>query len=132
MSNQVVNYRSVLEDLRSRRDKLNVAIEAIEGIVGEGTSDIFTVEASDVAPEDTYRKMTIGDAAVHFVRSSGQSQDTMDIVKALKLGGIQSKSKNLYTTVYNTLTDRLKRYKSDIYRDGTAWGLAEWKGSGED
>jgi hypothetical protein len=128
MSNQGVNYQSVLVDLRSRRARLDHAIAAIEQIVGE-TESAEKPEKS-MPSSKVYEKMTIGDGAVHFMRSKGKQQSTRAIADALKSGGISSKSKNLYTTTYNTLTQRAERKDSDIVKAGTEWALAEWDGSG--
>lgn len=139
MSNQAVNYQCVLADLRTRRDLLNHAIAAVEQIVGEAESPVLVrpeelleqrrgQSVASVAPASTvYRTMTLGDAAVHFLRSRGRPQSTGAIVRALRSGGTSSKSKNLYTTAYNTLTDRAKRANPTLVRMGTLWGLAEWR-----
>lgn len=128
MSNTGVNYQTVLEDLRARRDRLNHALAAIEQIIGETElKEQSEVAASSPAPSNIYRKHTIGDAAIDFIRSKGKKQSTSAIVKGLKAGGISSKSRNLYSTVYNTLTKRSERKNPDVVRDGTDWGLPEWK-----
>jgi hypothetical protein len=127
MLNQNINYTSVLADLRSRRDRLNHAIAAIEQIIGETESRELSNAEDPGPPRANYRRMTIGDAALHFLGEKGRPQSTGAIVTALKAGNISSKSKNLYTTAYNTLTDRARRENSPLVRVGTDWGLAIWE-----
>jgi hypothetical protein len=141
MNNKDIDYGAVLEDLRSQRDRLNNAIAAIEWIVrgrdGNGISPpglASTGEPEESEDDDdvrpgSYRDMTIGDAAVHFLRTQGRPQKLTYIVSALKAGGIRSESKNLYTTAYNTLTARAKRPNTDVVKVGTRWGLKEWNDS---
>jgi len=125
LPNQAVNYQSVLTDLRARRDRLNYAIAAVEQIIGEVESK--EQSENSTASSNVYRKMTIGDAAVHFIRSKGKPQRIGAIIRGLRVGGINSKSKNLYTTTYNTLTERAKRENSDVVKVGPEWALSEWQ-----
>jgi hypothetical protein len=127
MGEQAINYPSVLMDLKARRDRLNQAIIAIEQILGEVDSKAAvspTLPSSNAS--DIYRSMTIGDAAVHFIRSQGKPQRVRDVVEGLHAGGISSKSKKLYTTAYNVLTDRAKRIPPDVVKIGNEWALPEW------
>jgi hypothetical protein len=124
MKNQAVNYRSVLEDLKARRDRLTHAIEAIEGIIGGSEpSD----SPGEMVSHDVYREMTIGDACVDFIRRKRAVQSTKALVAGIVAGGITSKSQNMYTTTYNTMTARAKRENSDVVKESKGWGLTEWK-----
>lgn len=67
-----------------------------------------------------YTGMTIGNAAIAFLRAAGTPQKTRDICDALRSGGLASASVNLYRTVYNTL---LKR--SEVEIKDAKWGLVE-------
>jgi hypothetical protein len=123
---KLVNYADVLSDLMSRRDQLDHAIEAIRAILGESTSngkhDGTLIPSSALG---VYANMTIGDAAVHFLRTKGKKQSTGAIVKGLLAGGLRSQSKKPYTTVYNTLTARAEREDSEIVKVGSEWDLRE-------
>ena len=82
-----------------------------------------------VVNSGAYSEMTIGDAAVAFIRSFGPGppQTTRRIVDVLKQGGISSDSKNLCTTLYNTLTKRSSCENSDIVKSGKGWTLREFQ-----
>jgi hypothetical protein len=130
MGEQAINYPSVLADLKARRDRLNQAIAAIEQILGELEPRASVARSMpSLALSTVYRNMTIGDAAVHFIRSQGKPQRVRNIVEGLHAGGISSKSKKLYTTTYNVLADRAKKTSPDIVKIGNAWGLPEWQQS---
>ncbi|MGD0225474.1 MAG: hypothetical protein ABSF71_24365 [Terriglobia bacterium] len=131
MSNPSVDYQCVLQDLKARRDRLNAAIEAVEHILGElqpvpiviQKASIPVVEPSNNG-SDIYRKMTIKDAIIYFLRSSGGKQPAVTVVQALKDGGIRSKSKKLYSTVYNSMDVESKKENGQIIRtDDKMWDL---------
>jgi hypothetical protein len=132
MSQSAVNYKSVLEDLRNKRSKLDVAISAIEEMVGEShpvppwevpVAANHAPSAPRVPTNGIYSNKTIAASAIHFLHLSGSPQSTGVIVEALKRGGISSQSKNLYRTLYNTLNSRVDK---DILKEGKKWGLVEW------
>jgi hypothetical protein len=133
MANPSIDYPSVLADLKSRRDRLTLLIEGIEQMLGElkpgqastGQSGIPMVSPSRNG-SDIYRKMTIKDAAIHFLSGGGGGgrKPTLDIVQGLQDGGVKSKSKNLYTTIYNTLVSEANREEGKIVRnDDKSWSL---------
>lgn len=131
--NHILDYRAVLADLRARRLKLDTAISAIEGILGDTQSPIpanetlfseTRIDSANAAPNGAYSQMTIAGAAIHYLKQTGKPQTTVAIVSALKRGGISSHSKNLYRTLYNTLNNRLDK---EISREGKKWGLNEWR-----
>src|ERR1022692_4220293 len=101
MANMTVNYREVLADLETRRNKLNVAIAAIKDILAESDKDAAPSLFYNTRQEKgVYADMTLVDAAIHFLRSVKTPQPTNAIVTALKRGGTHSVSKNLYRTIY--------------------------------
>ena len=133
MSLQSVNYQSVLADLKGRRDRLNAAISAVEQIIGELESAPRQQQDSVAAPAlprsspRLYRNKTIGDSIVHYLGLVGEPKPPADIVRALRDGGIRSKSKSLYRTAYSTMKQRAKRTDSDIVKVGSRWGLKKWQ-----
>jgi hypothetical protein len=133
MSQTSVNYKSVLEDLRAKRVKLDAAISAIEEMVGDASSTDSTHSEQPVrataATSYLYSRSTIAEAAIHFLKAAGKPQGTVEIVNAIKLGGIRSKSKNLYRTVYNSLNTKMD--KGQITKGGGKWGLTEWQNQQE-
>jgi hypothetical protein len=142
MTTQAINYQCVLADLRARRERLNQAIEAIEQLVGETESGRDSARehaqrqpiATNIAPQvprQDYSTSTIGDAAAHFIKLAGKPQKIRTIANGLIRGGIKSNSKNLYTTLYNVLTDRAKRENTDLVKIGSQWGLLQWQQDSE-
>jgi propanediol dehydratase large subunit len=138
MSSPSVDYQSVLQDLKARRDRMNTAIEginaaikAVEHIIGELQPGPVVIQQASIATADSgnngsdvYRKMTLKDAAIHLLSAQGPSKTTLDIIKGLKDGGVKSKSKNLYTTLYNTLTGETKRENGKVVRNADkSWSL---------
>lgn len=108
------DYKPILADLLARRDKLNLAIAAIQDISGD--------EPRSKPQTGEYRGMTIAAATIQFLKRAGEPQLTADIAAALKAGGLGSNSKSLYRTIYNTLVARMKQQK-DITKAGSKWTL---------
>ena len=133
MSLQSVNYQIVLADLKGRRDRLNTAIGAVEQIIGEvARQDQGSQTDTPTTPGPSsraYRNKTIGDSIVLYLELVGKPKPPTDIVKALRDGGIASKSKSLYRTIYSTLKQRAKHDNGDIVKVGTEWGLKKWQES---
>lgn len=135
MSNQSVDYQCVLHDLKARRarsiERFDSAIEAVTQIISELQSvRTDTSNLPELVPShngsDPYRKMTIRDACVHFIRSRGTVQSTTDLVEGIRAGGIRSKSKSLYRTIYNILTTDSKDDGGQVIRvKGKGWDLRE-------
>ena len=129
--NQNLDYRLVLADLRARRVKLDAAISAIEAILGETRPPVNETlfpetrpDSQNTAPNGAYSQLTIAAAAAHYLESAGKPQTMISLVEGLRRGGIPSKSKNLYRTLYNTLNSKLD---TEFTRDGKKWGLAKWR-----
>ncbi len=130
MSQTSINYKAVLADLVARRAKLDTAILAIEEIAGSDGNDTAVPSHPKLGSMPTttreYRGMTIADAAIKFLKTAGSPQLTGTIAEALRLGGINSNSKSMYRTLYNTLNTRRDKHQ-DVTKEGAKWGLAEWK-----
>jgi len=144
MADQYRNYILVLDDLRFRRSEYqkmiaetDQAIAAIERIIRgshTGNPPLSTNPGQQVWEQppvvaNTYARMTIGDAAVAFIRSLGPGppQTTRSIVNGLRQGGLPSHSKNLYTTLFNVLTKRASLENGDLIKSGTRWTLREFE-----
>lgn len=125
-----INYSEVLLDLRQRKAKLEAAIAVIEELIGQRTAAVIETTIKPVVENATppvigpYTGKTIISAATDFLRQAGRPQHISLILHALKQGGLQTNSKNLYRTVYNTLNQNLDK---DIARTRSGhWGLKEW------
>jgi hypothetical protein len=133
MSQNSVNYKCVLDDLRAKKIKLETAISAIEEMLGESSvgENVSQPERHSKAQSATaatsyfYSRSTIADAAIHVLQTAGTPQDTPTIVTALRQGGIKSKSKSLYRTVFNAMNTKVD--KGIVTKTNGKWGLAEWQ-----
>jgi ABC-type molybdate transport system permease subunit len=133
MGQTSIDYKAVLADLRERHARLETAISAVEGILGESSHKVQAAAKDHVrgqgivfeTPHAPYAEMTIAGAAMDFLQSVGKPQGTTEIVAALRRGGTRTASKNLYRTVYNSLNTKLD--KGQITKIGRKWGLAEWQ-----
>lgn len=83
-----------------------------------------TIWDEDEIRSDAFFKLTIGDAAVKYLRkwANRTPQATKAVIHALDRGGIRGKT---YQTIYKTLTRRAKE-KGDVVNVHGDWGLKEW------
>ncbi len=126
-----------LEELRRRRDKLDVAIAAIEELVGggQGPTQAATPPAAALSakhlptvgtlPSDAFFGMSITDAVRKYLGMVRAKQSPSQIAAALEHGGLHNTSKNFPNTVRSIMA-RSERGGGDIVRVGKLWGLTEW------
>lgn len=128
---------AMLEELKQERAALDVIIEALEKVRESAPSgDVGTVRtapASNSAPKgvtsseiprNAFYGLKIPDAILHYLSVSHRKQTAHQISDALKAGGVSSKSKNFYSTVYTALV-RLEE-SGQVGKFGREWGLSEW------
>jgi hypothetical protein len=134
-----IDYKSVLEDLRARRDALNVAIQALEAISGEPLSAMPVMPVPATAPNnrpqrreaaiehDTFVGMSVVDAAARYLEMVGRpARSVEEITNALNRGGLSSSEGTV-----QTLLSRSHRGPNPVVRRagrGT-WGLPSWYGA---
>jgi hypothetical protein len=128
-----IDYEKVLADLKERRARLDVAISAIESILGASAPNDSIASAPEPKPnpitwdglrKDSFFRMTVPQSIKKFLAISKAPQSTVAISDAMKAGGLTSTSKNLYATIYTALI-RLQK-ANEVVRVGEEWGLAEW------
>ena len=107
-----VDYTEVLQDLRSRRDKLIVAISAIEEIMGASADKpaarvaaaIHGPSIASVLRAQLPRPGTVGSMAYELVKEHGAPMKVVDIVRALEeKGKFKAAAKGNYGTVFGSL-----------------------------
>ena len=136
--NESVDYAKVLDDLIAEREKLSDMIEWVKlrlarngGVVTGPTFQITNTEPARfprLSP-DTFFRMSVADAIKAYLNIAKRPQSAREITDALKAGGLTFKAKNLYQTVFPTLSRMANETKEvDKQPDGT-WGLAEWYSS---
>ena len=74
---------------------------------------------------DAFFRMSVPTAIKAYLNFVKQPANANDIVDGLKNGGLTTRSKNLYATVYPTLL-RMKSANEVVKVDKRQWGLAEW------
>ncbi len=142
MASVASNLKAALAALKQEQVKTQRAITTIEGLLREigeeapasALPSSFSLQftpkpdmAIDVRPPSLglrFNDMTIGDAAVAYLRAAKRPQKIKVIIRALVDGGLQSKSKNMYRMIYNILASRLDK---DVAKFGSEWGLKEWE-----
>ena len=129
-SDQSVDYEAVLADLRSKRDRINAAIEGIETMLG-----IANIESQDAGgPSDgkhrlgpgAFLGMSIADAAKKYLALKRENQRTEEILNALREGGIVLNGASPINVVGSVLNRNFTN-GGDIVKVGRGvWGLAQW------
>lgn len=125
-----VEYKSVLEALRAKRDALDVAIKEIEALSGESVSAIPATPGTTRQPQrseiqhDTFVGMSVAEAAARYLEMVGRPARTLEeITNALNRGGLNSNQGSV-----QTLLSRSHNGPNPVIRRvgrGT-WGLPEW------
>lgn len=133
-------YDDAIEDVQAQLAELQTALQVLlrlrdGGGASAGISGDTAVRRKNPAPasvnldptdirSDAFFNMTIGDAAIKFLRkwASRTPQPTRAIILALDRGGMKGKG---YQTVYKILRRRAKE-KKDVVNVHGDWGLPEW------
>jgi hypothetical protein len=123
-------YAAMLADLRAQRDKIDVAIAAIEALGGTATpgtpGNHSGPQNFSVDSPSAFLGMSITDAAKALLAARRQPLKNPDIAAAFKAGGLHLNSKDPVNTVGAVLTRRSQDV-GDIVKIGRGvWGLKEW------
>ena len=115
-----INYEEVLGDLRSRRRDLDDAIRGIERLIRSGSAPL---EGTGVQSSQDFSSMTTTDAIKHYLAQVGVPKQASVIARALKSGGIETKSKNYYPIVSTALRRLRERGEVVHSRESGTWSL---------
>jgi hypothetical protein len=128
-----IDYKSVLDDLRAKRDALDAAIKAIEAVSGESFSAIPTFgtprqeRRNTEIQHDTFVGLNVVDAAARYLEMVGRpARSVEEITNALNRGGLNSTEGSV-----QTLLSRSHNGPNPVVRRagrGT-WGLPSWYGA---
>ena len=124
-------YDVVLGDLRAKRDEIDRAIQAILAVRPHAAPSSAVVAFGVSAPTQPpaprpFFGMSIEEAAKHVLKGRSEPMGPVDIVNALKDGGLAMNSVEPANTVSSVL-NRGWRNGSDVVRVSRGmWGLAEW------
>lgn len=131
-----VNYREVLVDLRAKRERLDVAIQAIEALIRHQAPNGQSDPQEQTPKEDTTQRasflgMSILDASRKVLQNKGQSQRTKEILRALQAGGIALTGKSPINNVGAVLNTNLKKGGGIVRVKRGVWSLASWEPQSE-
>jgi hypothetical protein len=130
---ETIDYRAVLDDLKTRRAALDQAIAAVEAILGESPTasvplNVRTSNRSAAIQHDTFVGLNILDATVRYLEIVGRpARSTEEIAGALTSGGISATQGSVATILsrsHNSPNGTVRRAGR-----GT-WGLPEWYAAG--
>ena len=122
--------QAVLADLIAQRDRLNVAIEALQALQGNtsiapSAGNLGLTGAAPTVQSDDFFGMTVLDGAKKFLGMTKRPQNARAITEALQKGGYLFSSGKPMTTVASVLNRALD--SGGVVRTGKGmFGLAEW------
>lgn len=130
------DYAKLIELLEKERDALNVAIAMIRAKSGlpAPSSELITNASTDKPDagslplpteirNDTFFNLSIPAAVKKYLMISKRPKSAVEIVDALKRGGMLTKAVNFYNNVYNTM---LREKTTFTKINEKEWGLVEW------
>jgi hypothetical protein len=128
-------YDAVLADLKAKREQIDQAIAAIEGLRGGVSIGASLTGGGPLSAKVTsmpaegpgaFLGMTIPEAAKKLLASKRQPMRNPDIAAAFKAGGLHMNSADPVNTIGSVLTRRANDV-GDIVKVGRGtWGLKEW------
>jgi hypothetical protein len=121
---EAVDYRAVLDDLKSRRTALDQAISAVEAIIGAlGDGTLPSGATTKGIEADTFIGMNINQAAEKYLKIVGRpARTTEQIADALNKGGL-----TVSVGSVSTILRRSDKGDAAVTKVGRAlWGLADW------
>lgn len=120
-------YAAMIADLRAQRDKIDVAIAALEALGGNGGAQVPASEQNTAIDQPgAFLGMSIPEAAKKLLAAKRQPMKNPDIAAAFKAGGLHLNSKDPVNTVGAVLSRRADDF-GDIVKVGRGtFGLKEW------
>ena len=126
-------YQQLLAELEQERENIERMIVWVKGRM-EQTDSVGTITAPAkstpmrfprlLAP-DAFFRMSVPDAIKGYLNVVKRPKTAKDITEGLQQGGLTTKAKNLYATVYPTLL-RMEEGGEVVRVTKTEWGLTEW------
>lgn len=126
---QVADYKGVISDLRMKRNALEHEMKRLDDIISEleRMTGKAALQSSLTASARPFRGETLK-ASIEAVLDSGREFLAIkDVIARLEQGGLESKAKRLYPSVYSTLF-RMSEDDGPVVKskDGK-WGLRKWQ-----
>jgi hypothetical protein len=138
--NGASDYEKMLADLLEERANLDRMIAWVKLRLGRTDADQAEMPASGPRASepskfgrlatDAFFRMSVSEAVKAYLAFAKKPQTAREITDALIAGGLTFKAKNLYQTVFPTLT-RMASEGGDVAKlKNNTWGLAEWYSAG--
>jgi hypothetical protein len=131
------DYEKILNELQEDRVNLDRLIAWVKGKLAKTNSD-EPVTVEKLLPQrqnepirfprlkpDTFFKMSFQQAIRECLSIMRRPMTAREITDALRSGGLTHKAKDLYQTVFPTLSRMKGKGEVDKLPDGL-WGLSEW------
>lgn len=127
-------YDVVLADLRAQRERIDVAIRALEQLRGVSPQPAAVGGDSSPTPftendPGAFLGMTVVEATKKLLLSRRKALPNAEIVASLEEGGLVMNSVDKLNTVNSILTRRFKTHGDLVRVKRGVWGLQEWYGS---
>ncbi len=138
--NETTDYEKVLNDLLAERNELDRMISWVKNRLGRadvepGAPAVALAKMPESTrfgrlAKDAFFRMSVSDAIKAYLSFAKKPQSARDITDALIAGGLTFKAKNLYQTVFPTLSRMAKETGEVAKLKDNTWGLSEWYSSG--
>lgn len=128
MADYGIDYKAVLADLEAKKAAIEASIAGIKQMLGhaEGTANATGSLHTGKDHPSSFSKMSIVEAAEHYLRRVNAMKSTADIVSALEEGGIVHASADFRKTVSTILNQKARDKSSEITKVRDKWGLSSW------
>jgi hypothetical protein len=133
------DFQALLDEAVAERDRLNVVINWLTNRLGqpagEGTAPTAHIMKAGTPMRfprlatDAFFRMSVSDAIKAYLAFVKKPQTAREITDGLIAGGLTFKAKNLYQTVFPTLSRMAKETGEVAKLNDNTWGLAEWYSS---
>lgn len=120
-------YAVVLADLRAKREQIDQAIQAIEGIRGALAPPAQSPAQGSLADEPgAFLGMSISEATRKLLLARKKALTNTEIAAGLQAGGLVLNPNDPINTVGSVLTRRFNQTGDIVRVDRGTWGLKEW------
>lgn len=141
--NETIDYEKLLAELLEERANLDRMINWVRLRLGRtdaepiaATGEPSTTPAAirrfprlPTLATDAFFRMSVSEAIKAYLAFAKKPQTAREITDALIAGGLTFKAKNLYQTVFPTLSRMAKETGEIAKLKDNTWGLAEWYSS---
>jgi hypothetical protein len=130
--NDTPDFQALLNEAIAERDRLNVVINWLQDKLGQPAGEVIVSPAAGMPTRfprlasDAFFRMSVSDAIKAYLGFAKKPQSAREITDALIAGGLTFRAKNLYQTVFPTLSRMAKETGEVAKLKDNTWGLAEW------